>query len=166
MRGCGINWVDNCSGAEDSAIIQTAAGKFALYARGPVLLRTAWVDRDCLLKVPESDWLNGIVRQIDEYWQDGGRTFDVALLKQGTDFRNRVWRELLTIPVGETVTYSDLAESLATGARAVGSACRHNPFPVIIPCHRVISSSGLGGYAGQLKGKMCNVKQILLTHER
>ena len=70
---------------------------------------------------------------------------------EGTDFQRRVWKEISKIPFGETRTYKDLAIAIGKpySSRAVANACGKNPYPVIIPCHRVIRSDGkLGGYSG------------------
>ena len=70
---------------------------------------------------------------------------------EGTDFQRRVWKEISKIPFGETRTYKDLAIAIGkpNSSRAVANACGKNPYPVIIPCHRVIRSDGiLGGYSG------------------
>jgi methylated-DNA-[protein]-cysteine S-methyltransferase len=84
--------------------------------------------------------------------------------EQGTEFQRRVWRELLTIPWGETVTYGELARRLGLpvgASRAVGQANGANPLPVIIPCHRVVAADHrLGGYAGGL-----DLKRRLLARE-
>ena len=79
---------------------------------------------------------------------------ELPLSPRGTDFQQRVWRELLTIPYGGTETYGDLAARLGSSARAVGSAVGRNPISVIIPCHRVLGVDGsLCGYAGGLENK-------------
>ena len=79
---------------------------------------------------------------------------ELPLLLKGTAFQQRVWRELLTIPYGQTESYSDLAARLGTSARAVGGAVGRNPLSIIIPCHRVLSADGsLCGYAGGLENK-------------
>lgn len=83
----------------------------------------------------------------------------------GTSFQKRVWSLLKTIPSGEVRTYGDLARSLGTGPRAVASACRANPFPLVIPCHRVVSRSGMGGFCGCAEGDYVAIKAWLLTHE-
>ncbi len=80
----------------------------------------------------------------------------------GTKFQIRVWHELKNIPVGETRTYKEIAIALGkpTAARAVANACGKNPYPEIIPCHRVIrSDGGLGGYSG--KGGIKKKKDLL-----
>ena len=70
---------------------------------------------------------------------------------EGTNFQRTVWKEISKIPFGETITYKDLAIAIGkpNSSRAVANACAKNPYPVIIPCHRVIRSDGkLGGYSG------------------
>ena len=76
-----------------------------------------------------------------------------------------MWRELKNIPSGKVVSYGELAKRLGTSARAVGNACRKNPVPVVIPCHRVVSATGIGGYAGDTSGDLLKIKSWLLQHE-
>ena len=85
---------------------------------------------------------------------------------EGTEFQIRVWNELKKIPKGETRTYKDIAELIGkpTAARAVANACGKNPYPITIPCHRVIrSDGGLGGYSGE--GGV-EKKKLLLKKEK
>lgn len=89
----------------------------------------------------------------------------IPLALVGTPFQCRVWAALRRIPRGETRTYGELARELGTAPRAVGGACRSNPVAILIPCHRVISVQGLGGYAGALTGPPLARKQWLLRHE-
>ena len=78
----------------------------------------------------------------------------LPLAPSGTAFQQRVWRELLTIPYGQTETYGSLAGRLGSSARAVGSAVGRNPLSILIPCHRVLGADGsLTGYAGGVKAK-------------
>jgi methylated-DNA-[protein]-cysteine S-methyltransferase len=91
--------------------------------------------------------------------------FDIKLKTTGTAFQQKVWKALQLIPVGEVVTYGELAKQLNTSARAVGNACRRNPVPVIIPCHRVVSRTGIGGFSGSTQGSLLNIKKWLLNHE-
>lgn len=85
---------------------------------------------------------------------------------EGTPFQKRVWQALQGIPAGTTLTYGELATKLDSHARAIGQACRHNPIPIIIPCHRVVSKVDFGGYAGATTGKLIRIKQWLLNHEQ
>ena len=85
---------------------------------------------------------------------------------EGTEFQIRVWNELKKIPKGETRTYKDIAELIGKpqAARAVANACGKNPYPITIPCHRVIrSDGGLGGYSGE--GGV-DKKKLLLKNEK
>ncbi|HEV2613720.1 MAG TPA: methylated-DNA--[protein]-cysteine S-methyltransferase [Gammaproteobacteria bacterium] len=84
----------------------------------------------------------------------------------GTDFQKRVWAELLKISPGKTVTYSELAKKLNSHPRAIGQACRANPLPIIIPCHRVVGKNNLGGYFGHTHGKLLDKKKRLLALEK
>lgn len=100
--------------------------------------------------------------QLDAYFAGRLQVFDLPLAPTGTAFQKSVWREMSKIPYGETRYYGDLARRLDTAARAVGGACGRNPIPVIIPCHRVVAGTGLGGYSG--KGHL-ETKRFLLKHE-
>lgn len=102
--------------------------------------------------------------QIDEYFDRRRRSFDLPLHARGTEFQMQVWSALGSITYGDTVTYRDLALMIGRGGayRAVGSALGANPLPILLPCHRVVASSGrIGGYSGGL----C-VKRRLLELER
>ena len=97
-----------------------------------------------------------VIRQIEEYFAGKRQDFDIKLDLQGTDFQLNVWQKLLDIPFGKTTTYGQLAQDLEmpNAARAVGNACGKNKIWLIVPCHRVIGSSGkLTGYAGGLHRK-------------
>lgn len=91
--------------------------------------------------------------------------FDLPLSMRGTPFQQRVWQALQKIPVGEVCTYGDLARRLKSSPRAIGGACRANPAPIIVPCHRVVSRQGIGGYSGETTGANMDIKLGLLRHE-
>jgi len=102
-------------------------------------------------------------RQLDEYFAGKRTEFTVPLDLRGTDFQLRCWNALLKIPYGKTCSYADLARTVGSprGFRAVGMANHDNPIPIIVPCHRVITSDHkLGGYGGGL-----DVKEKLLHLE-
>lgn len=103
------------------------------------------------------------VSQLDEYFRGQRQTFLLKLQPEGTDFQQTVWRQLLTIPYGQTVSYGDIARAVGNekAVRAVGAANGQNPISIIVPCHRVIGSNGkLTGYGGGLWRK-----EWLLNHE-
>ncbi len=107
-----------------------------------------------------------VVRQLQSYFTRPRKRFSLPLAPPGTAFQQRVWRALLQSETGQTLTYGALAERLYTSPRAVGNACRANPIPIIIPCHRVVSATGLGGYSGKTGGAQLALKRRLLEHER
>lgn len=116
---------------------------------------------DKLSVTRKTDLTNMVQKQLDGYFAGKLRAFDLPLLYQGTPFRMKVWKYLQTIPYGKTVSYLDVAKAIGhpKSARAVGSACKRNPIPIIIPCHRVIQSNGeMGEYSGGTQRK----EQLLL----
>lgn len=97
-----------------------------------------------------------VVDQLKAYWEGDLTDFDVATRLEGTDFQRRVWQGLTEIPYGETWSYGELADHIGAhnAQRAVGLANGKNPVAIIVPCHRVIGSSGkLVGYGGGLDRK-------------
>jgi methylated-DNA-[protein]-cysteine S-methyltransferase len=104
-----------------------------------------------------------VLGQLKEYFAGTRRAFQLPLAPQGSTFQRAVWRALLAIPYGETVSYGELARrlGLANGARAVGLANGANPLPILVPCHRVIGADGsLTGFGGGLP-----IKRALLSLE-
>jgi methylated-DNA-[protein]-cysteine S-methyltransferase len=105
-----------------------------------------------------------VVDQLDAYFAGTLTDFDVTLRLEGTEFQRKVWAGLLEIPYGETISYGELAGRIGrpTASRAVGLANGRNPVAIIVPCHRVIGSTGsLTGYGGGL-----DRKRTLLDLER
>lgn len=102
-------------------------------------------------------------RQLDDYFDGRLRSFDLPLEPDGSAFQRKVWNALRRIPYGSVTTYGQIALDVGSAPRAIGGACGRNPLPIIIPCHRVVASSGsLGGYSG-LDG--LDTKQFLLSLE-
>jgi methylated-DNA-[protein]-cysteine S-methyltransferase len=107
-----------------------------------------------------------VCRQLQAYAQDPRFRFSLPLASAGTLFQRRVWQCIAEIPPGETRSYGELSLRLKTAPRAVGQACGANPFPLVIPCHRVVSAAGLGGFAHHAGGFHLRVKRWLLEHEQ
>lgn len=119
---------------------------------------------------PQADWQRtdeGFAEakgQLQAYFAGSRQDFDLSLDLRGTDFQRTVWRELMRIPFGTTISYGELARRIGhpAASRAVGAANGANPIPIIVPCHRVIGSSGkLTGFGGGLE-----TKKWLLAWER
>jgi methylated-DNA-[protein]-cysteine S-methyltransferase len=99
--------------------------------------------------------LKDTATQLEEYFAGERTEFDVPMELDGTAFQKEVWAELSRIPYGETISYGELARRVGRpkGPRAVGQANGRNPIPIIVPCHRVLASNGIGGYGGGLPMK-------------
>ena len=109
-----------------------------------VALRWGW-SRDS----EETDLLCLAREQLGKYFDGTRSAFDLPLEPSGTPFQRSVWSRLCDIPYGGTESYGSVARSIVTAPRAIGGACARNPIPILIPCHRVLGSSGaLGGYSG------------------
>ena len=101
--------------------------------------------------------------QLHSYFDGERLAFDLPLAPAGTPYRRRVWAALCVIPPGQTRSYQDLARIAGGSARSVGGANGANPIPILIPCHRVVASGGIGGYSG---GDGPPTKRYLLDLER
>ena len=102
--------------------------------------------------------------QLKEYFKGVRKEFDIKLRMKGTPYQKKVWRELIKVPYGETISYGELARRIGNpkGARSIGMAVHLNPIGIVIPCHRVIMSNGeIGGFAGPVF-----IKKWLLRHEK
>ena len=156
-----ICWVDQPKIAENKLLISTPAGNLAIYLMANTIIKTEWSLEG--LSVIDND--NDYGKKIQDYLSNPLSPLKVNLQKQGSLYRNKVWAELCKIPVGEVKSYSEVAKTIGSGARAVANACRENPFPAIIPCHRVVAVSGIGGYMGETRGKCIEIKKKLLEIE-
>lgn len=146
------------------AIVNTPFGKIRISAR-EYLTRIEFLTEEIPLRSPKTIFIQQIVYELNSYFKDPSFKFTIPYQMAGTDFQKRVWSALSALPIGTTITYGELAQNLKTGARAIGQACRTNPLPLFIPCHRVLSQHGLGGFSGDRTGKKIAIKQWLLNHE-
>jgi methylated-DNA-[protein]-cysteine S-methyltransferase len=116
-------------------------------------------------RAPQTALGAAVVAQLQRYFADPACRFDLPLAPRGTAFQRRVWQAIAAIPTGSTRSYGEIAVDLGVPARAVGQACGDNPLPIVIPCHRVIGATGLGGFAHASRGFTIEVKRWLLEHE-
>jgi methylated-DNA-[protein]-cysteine S-methyltransferase len=149
--------------------VDTPVGRIFVAADAAGLRRLVFTDvlgAPC----PEPGWVEDpsrfadLVQQLAAYFAGQLQTFDLKLAPEGTAFQREVWEAVRTIPYGQRATYADLACKLGkpTAARAVGAANACNPIPIVIPCHRVVGSTGeLTGYIGglEMKRKLLRLEQ-------
>ncbi len=115
-------------------------------------------------KVSQHKLTMQVAHQITAYFANAHNDFNLPLIYSGTPFQRRVWQAISAIPCGRVLTYTEIAQQIGSGARAVANACGANHLPLVIPCHRVVAKNGLGGFMrGSKQG--AKIKKWLLKHE-
>ena len=116
--------------------------------------------------VPDCDLAERVCRQIESYIANPSFHFNLPLMDRGTAFQKKVWQVISGLEAGQVLTYKQVGQIIQCGApRAVGGACGANPYPLIVPCHRVVGANGIGGFAHNDDGFFIEVKRWLLAHE-
>jgi methylated-DNA-[protein]-cysteine S-methyltransferase len=146
-------------------VIDLPFGRIGIRADHDGVAAIVLVSVKTALKAADNPMAKRVCAGLRRYSQDASHRFDLPLNVSGTSFQKRVWHALASISPGRPRTYGWLAHKLGTSARAVGGACRRNPVPIIVPCHRVTAVSGSGGYMGQTGGPAMTMKNWLLSHE-
>jgi methylated-DNA-[protein]-cysteine S-methyltransferase len=149
----------------NDAVIAAPFGQLKLIAENDFLAGIEFLLERTALKKPLSPLLKETESQLIAYFKNPRHRFDLPMKLNGTPFQNQVWKALSKIPAGAPLTYGQLAQQLGTAPRAIGGACGANPIPVIVPCHRVVSASGLGGFMRTRYIGPLNIKSWLLAHE-
>lgn len=147
------------------AVIASPLGRLGIQVR-TALTSIDFVAPRTPLKQPHTPLARRVCAQLQAYFKNPRTRFSLPLAPGGSEFQNDVWRAMRRIPSGQVRSYGDLAKSLESAPRAVGGACRANPIPIVVPCHRVVSASGLGGFMGATRGRALQIKRWLLEHER
>ncbi|WP_456372450.1 methylated-DNA--[protein]-cysteine S-methyltransferase [Thiolapillus sp.] len=157
---------DQSPAAEYQAACHTPIGWVAVAASQDAVVKVKILESQPRLQAGRHVLADQACAVLDA-WLGGGKWPRFAALEpQGTDFQRRVWKALLQISPGQTRTYGELARQLDSSPRAVGGACRSNPIPLFIPCHRVVAANGDGGFAGHTQGRWMDIKRWLIRHER
>lgn len=119
---------------------------------------------------PSTPFSRRVVVELAAYFRNPRHPVSLPCNGSGTVFQRRVWQALTGIPAGQTLSYGELAGKLGSTARPVGGACRANPLPIIVPCHRIVSRHGIGGYCGEnettRQSRKLVIKEWLLRHEQ
>jgi len=139
--------------------------RLAIVTQDDKLQKLLFVSHSTKLKQAKSSFAKSVVEQLEAYFSESDIKFTLSLGPDGTEYQKRVWNRLRKCPIGKVWTYGELARQIHSAPRAVGNACRRNPIPIVVPCHRVVSANGMGGYAGQTSGMYMSIKQWLLQHE-
>jgi methylated-DNA-[protein]-cysteine S-methyltransferase len=148
------------------ATLPSPIGKLHITTNATQLTHINFANIDTPIQLPNTTLLQQVAEQLEAYFTDATFQFDLPLhLSTYTTLQQKIWRALQTIPLGSTQSYGTLAEKLHTSARVVGNACRANPLPIVIPCHRITAKHHLGGYAGDTAGSLLQTKRYLLQHE-
>ena len=121
---------------------------------------------DAKLQPPVDAFTATVCRQLQAYLVDPDAGFNIPCRTGGTEHQRRVWQAMREIPRGSTRSYGELAKQLSSGAQAVGQACGANPIPIVIPCHRIVGRTNLGGFMKHGSGEPLDIKRWLLAHER
>ena len=147
-------------------VLPSPVSNLAVCLDGDVLLGLSYT-REPSGQAPRERVAQNLASQLRHYfYEDPGHHFQIKLSLRGTPFQKRVWQALQAIPCGSFLRYGDIAKGLRSGPRAVGNACGRNPVSIIVPCHRVLASQGLGGYSGSHAARdPLYIKAWLLGHE-
>ncbi|CAB3746794.1 methylated-DNA--[protein]-cysteine S-methyltransferase [Paraburkholderia humisilvae] len=149
-----------------NAVIDAPFGKIGIRVEGANLREIVYLPDSMQSVEPDTALAKKAVEQIEHYLDHASATFELPLAEVGTAFQRRVWQAISAIPPGVVQTYGQLAKEIGSVPRAVGQACGSNAYPIVIPCHRVVASSGIGGFAHHGDdGYYRTVKRWLLAHE-
>lgn len=150
-----------------SAVVATPFGAMGIRTGGALVTELVYLPAHHAEKDAQDAVAGLAAEQILRYCADADYPFALPLASVGSAFQRRVWSAINGIPRGQVRTYGELARFLESAPRAVGQACGGNWYPLVVPCHRVLGASGLGGFAhhDDANGFHLNVKRWLLAHE-
>lgn len=150
-----------------AAIVPAPFGAVGIRTEPGIVRELVYLPRSFSEQAPVDPLSERAARQIERYFAEPDFRFDLPLAAVGTAFQHRVWDVISAIPRGSVLTYGEVAKRIKSAPRAVGQACGANWFPLVIPCHRVTASGGLGGFSNHddAAGFHVGVKRWLLAHE-
>ena len=148
-------------------VYKSPIGLIGIRTNGVCLLELKFLDKNLALKAPNDNLSEKIFNQLDSYFKKEIRKFDLPIDVSGTNYQMKVWRKILKVSYGKTITYTDLARTINSHPRPVGNACRVNKLHLIIPCHRIVGKTNLGGYNGikEIIPGDTSRKEFLINHE-
>src|SRR6266849_2986473 len=147
------------------AVIEFPVMKVGVSTRNDRVVEIGYLPSSTAVIAPRNPLAERAARQLERYRANSDATFDLPLLIEGSPLQRAVWEAMCSIPRGQTRTYGNLAQQLGAEARAIGQACGDNRLPIVIPCHRVVATNGIGGFAHATEGYLLEAKRWLLLHE-
>ena len=157
--------VASMASASFHAKLATPVAVLGIRTAGELLTDIVYLPRGVATLAPLNRLAGEVCRQLERYLDDPEFRFDLPHEFRGTAFQQSVWRAICAIPSGKTLTYLQIARRLKSAPRPVGGACGANRIPLVIPCHRVVGSNGIGGFMNARGGEPINIKKWLLLHE-
>ncbi|MBS0511019.1 MAG: methylated-DNA--[protein]-cysteine S-methyltransferase [Proteobacteria bacterium] len=150
---------------ECDAVLALPFGPFGICIADERIEELCFLPPGTPLRPPRSELAQRTAAALHAWLEDPASVAELPFARRGTPFQQRVWHAICSIPAGETRTYGGLAQELGSAARTVGQACGANPFPLLVPCHRVTAAAGIGGFANARGGWLIEAKRWLLAHE-
>lgn len=149
-----------------SAIVPAPFGAIGIRIDGNALRELTYLPPQYEAKAPPDSLSKKIYKQVEAYLKNPDYEFKLDLPEVGTEHQRKVWKVIDAIPRGKVLTYAEVARHIGSAPRAVGQACGANWYPLVIPCHRVTATGGIGGFARHDGGFHQGVKRWLLQHEQ
>ena len=147
------------------AKLKTPFGVLGILCTDEALTGIEFLAPGTMPQAPHTAMAQKACEQLRAYVADPDSPFTIPLSVGGTLHQRKVWEAMRAIPRGQTRSYGEVAAQLHSSALAVGQACGANKIPIIIPCHRIVGKSGMGGFAKQREGYLLEIKRWLLAHE-
>lgn len=148
-----------------SARLQGPFAVLGIRTRGELLTGIEYLPLEAATLKPIDRFAREVCRQLARYLDDPSFALDLPFEWQGTAYQQRVWEAVRAIPRGSVLSYLEVARRIGSAPRPVGTACGANRIPLLIPCHRVVGSGGLGGFMHSRSGQPLQIKRWLLRHE-
>ncbi len=151
--------------AEFDAVIAAPFGALGVRTEDDAIAEICFLPPGTQPLAPKNPLAARAMDQLAAYLANPASRFDLPLKPAGTAFQREVWRSIAAVATGKTLRYGEIAITLNSAPRAVGQACGRNPYPVIVPCHRVVGAGGMCGFARARDGYLLDTKRWLLAHE-
>jgi methylated-DNA-[protein]-cysteine S-methyltransferase len=156
----------DCGSDHYQAQLRTPFGVVGVHCANKMLTGISFLASKSKVQSPSDAFAREVCTQLQAYFEDAAFQFNLPLKLSGTEHQMKVWQAMCEIPSGQVQTYGNLAALLHSSPRAVGQACGNNPIPIVIPCHRVVSKAGLGGFMHSSDNATLAIKRWLLAHEQ